>query len=386
MELIVNKSNNKVFSFEEGLVSQVWQPEPMTRFSFLNPVDNEWLIEQLASNKPTSGIVYEGTPYIGTTDGMIYTPDKKILRIPNLHVDPALFVENYSFSDDSEREQFIEFKKKGFESLDLSNRGLVQRILDIDKEHQKVHAQERNIDRYLMGYLSIRGFVVNTNSDGTQTLYDGHLLGITETNAGQVINDLPVQALCQINSSNAGMVPSGYPPIKSSRIIIEEGIEKRIDVNCVDYRSLWTLNGQSKIVDGICPRDGSGYAPAKFATDGEVIAISHGNHPWYSLDISKRTKHGDIEKIASRELDPSKTPRKIMIIDGKVVGDYGNAIRNFSEEKDIFIPQHGQITSISDYGLCAVTDGSKTQIYNPFNSKQIDSLDGKFEFLSRTPQ
>lgn len=386
MELIVNKSNNKVFSFEEGLVSQIWQPEPITQFSFLNPVDNEWLIEQLASNKPTSGIVYEGTPYVGTTNGMIYTPDRKIMRIPKLHVDPALFVENFSFSDDSEREQFIEFKKRGINSLDLSNRGLVQRILDIDTEYQTVHSQERNINRYLMGYLSIRGFVVNKNSDGSQTIYDGHLLGITETNTGKVINDLPVHALCQINLSNAGMVPSGYPPIKLSRIIIEEGIEKRIDVNCVDYRSLWTLNGQSKIIDRICPRDGSGYAPAKFSTDGEVIAVSHGNHPWYALDISRRTKYGDVEKIASRELDPSKTPRKMIIIGGEVIGDYGNVIRNFSEEKDIFTPQHGQISSISDCGLCTVIDGSKTQIYDPFSSKQINSLDGKFEFLSRTPQ
>ncbi len=388
MDLIINRQEgNKVFTFDESLGPQVWESDPITRFRFKIPVDNDWLKKQLTANHPTAGIVFDGIPYIGTNDGLIYTPDKKIQRIPEVMVDTEVFIDEYSFVDDSERQAFEMFKKKGFESLDLKNKSLVQRVFEIDKTFHIIAQQEHNLERYLRGYLAIRGFVIDKNyKNESEILYDGHLLGITETNSGRTINELAPQALYQLNPSKAGFVPIGFPPIALTKATIEDGIEKHIEVFCVDYHSLWDLTGQGRFVKEICPRDGSGYAPAKFATDGETIVISHGNHPYYKLEISKKTRNGIQEKVKSIDLDPNKLPKKLLVENGMVFGDYGNTIRNFLIEEDVFSPKDGQISSIADSGLCTVENDGKTFVYNPFNSKKLDSLKGDYVFLSRTPQ
>lgn len=387
MELIVDKDRNSVFTFENGLVDKVWEPEPVSRFKFLNQVENEWLIEQLSANKPTAGIIFDGVPYIGTNDGMVYTPEKKIQRIPDIFVDGNLFLETFPYTSVYEKQLFKDFKKGDMDALYLFNEGLVQRMLMIDEQYRAVLQQERNIDRYLTGRLAIRGFGVSKQFDkSSPNLYDSSLQGVNETLTGNLVNDLPVHAIQQIKSDSAGFVPFGYPPIKQSKFVIEDGFEKEKDVYCVDYHSLWTLSGHGKMIDGICPRDGSGYSPAKFTTDGEVTAILHGNHPCHLLDIYYQEGCGEKEQVKSIEINPNKIPQRIMVYEGRIIGDYGNCIRDFSREEVIFSPNDGKITSISDSGLCTVESNNRTHVYDPFNKAQLDNLDGSFVFLSSTPK
>ncbi len=388
MELLIdNGYKKKVFTFDGSLGSPVWESEPITRFRFKEPVTNGWVKIQLGANKPTSGIVFNKVPYIGTNDGFIYTPDKKIQRIPNIKVDTNFFIDEFPFENGYERNAFARYKKSGIDAI--RNSKFLRRVLEIDKTFNTLAGQERNLDRYIMGKLAIRGFVIDKDSYSmdTEVLYDGHLLGITETDTGRTVNDLAPHALYQIDPTTGGFVPSRYPPVAATKFIIEDGIEREEKAYCVDYHSLWTLSGQGRFVEGICPRDGSGYAPAKFATDGKIIAVSHGDHPCYRLDITNQTGHGEQEKIKSIDLDSRKLPHKLLVRNGMVYGDSGNTITNYSTGKNLFVPSSGQITSISDSGLCTVKEGIKTIIYNPFVSKKpIDSMTGSYTFLSRAPQ
>ena len=106
--------------------------------------------------------------------------------------------------------------------MDLNNK-LIERISEIHKEFEPIYQQENSMEIYLQNYLSIRGFVVDKkNEHASETLYDGHLLGITETNTGEVINDLVPYALYQLNSSKAGFVPIGFPMIDLTKSVIEK--------------------------------------------------------------------------------------------------------------------------------------------------------------------
>ncbi len=398
MELVVDRKNgNKVFTLEDGkLKEQVWEPTPVTRFRFKKPVENEWVRERLAANYPTCGIVFNGIPYVGTSDGFVCTPGKKVQRIPEILVDEDLFIDEYPFKK-GERELYDLYKKEGLKALSKKEKNLVSRILEIDELREHVDSQNRSLDRYLappehgLARISILGFVVHKeHQSGEEKLYDGHLLGITRTEMGELVHNLIPHALLQINATTAGFVPSGYPPQELERIAIEDGFEKRIPVHCVDYRSLWSLSGQVVFVKDICPRDGSGYAPAKFATDGEVIAISHGNHPCYTLDILMQ-KNGKKKEVKSLELDPQKLPQKLFIKNSEVYGYSGNAVVNFSRGEKvevIFQPVTGKITSFSDSGNCTVDmrDGERTQFYNVFTGQPFADLKGEYEYLPATRQ
>ena len=393
-ELVIDRKNgNRVFRFDGALREQVWEPMPVTRFRFKKSVESDWLKEQLAANYPRVGIVFKGMPYIGTSDGYVCTPTKKIQRIPEIFVDEDLFIEEYPFKDD-ERAAYEVYKKGGgLEKLVLLGNSLVDKVLAIEELRLNVDLQNRNLDRYLappehgIARLAIQGFVVQKTGQSEEKLYDGHILGITETETGIVINDLIPHALYQLSPTSAGFVPSGYPPRALERIVIEKGFEKRVPVYCVDYRSLWSLNGQGIFVRDICPRDGSGYAPAKFATDGETVAISHGNHPCYKLDILKQDGPGRVQvKIKSVNIDPEKIPQRLWIRNEEVYGDYGNAVLNFSKTETVFAPRAGEITSFSDSGNCTVQVEDRTMFYNPFTSQPFAELNGEYEYLPANRQ
>ena len=392
MELIVDK-DDRVFAFDDTLRDQVWEPSHVTRFRFKVPPTNEYFQERLARNYPTAGIFYNNTPYIGTSDGFICTPSKKIRRIPEILVDPEIFIKEFPFRSEEERTLFKEYKTSGVETIQSVSKKLVNRIFEIDELYNTVRAQENNLDRYLtpkeMGIprIAIIGFVIDsTNEHRFPELYDGHLLGITQTNTGKMVNNLIPHALHQILPNTAGFVPGGYPPTALERITIIEGLEKRTQVYCVDYRSLWSLHGQGMFVRDICPRDGSGYAPAKFATDGETIAISHGNHPCYQLGILKQNR-GVQEKVKTIDLDPQKTPTKLLIRDGQVYVDYGEHMRNFSTEEDLPLTQEGRISSISESGKYTIQHEGRTLFYALLDSQApIQVLKGEYHFLAQTRQ
>lgn len=396
MELLINKSdNNSVFLFDGQLGDKVWEAEPITRFRFKSPVENNIIKTLLKSNFPTAGIVFNDTPYIGTSDGMIYTPNNKIQRIPNLHVDTELFIDEYKFTDDREKELFKDFKKRGIGAINFKEDD-IERIFRLDNLFNKISCQEDQIDNYLMGYLAIRGFVVSgcKHSEPEIKVYDGHMLGITETLSGKLVNDLPVLALYQLNKLDnrwvalAGFIPNRCPPIPMTKSVINEGIEKKIDVHCVDHRSLWDLTGQGVFIKDICPRDGSGYAPAKFATDGVNIGIYHGNHPHYSLDIINKL-HGEQHKIKSIRLGSDQNIKKLLIHEGDVYGFYGETFRNFSsDEANSLTLMHHDITSLSDSGLFTIKGSmdNTTTIYDGFKKKSIATVPGVCVFLESAPQ
>lgn len=390
MELVVNKKDNKVFTFDGSLGPCVWEPTPVTRFKFKTPTENAWIKKRLEANYPTCGIVYAGIPYIGTSDGFVATPNETVQRIPNVHVDSELFIEEYPFANDAEREAIKEFRKQNYDaviSLYSKDRGLLHKLFDIDKLVIEVACQEREVDRYLsehFGRLSIRGFVVDRVAEGMETLYDGHLLGITETQTGEIVNELAPQAMYQISSTRAGFVP-----VDSKKRSIHEGIIGEIPSPCVDYHSLWSLDGKRMIVDGICPRDGSGGNAAMFATDGRmpggVTAISHGNHPCYVLDIkvNKNNRRINEKRI---DLNPHDLPQKLFVKEGQVYAFYRNCVVNHSEPNcDVNFTE--EISSVADSGLCALIEDGKTLIANPFNlsgigsSKYASVLEGEYDFL-----
>lgn len=381
---------DKVFLFDGSLGDQVWEAEPITRFRFKNPDENnEYLKEQLNANKPTAGIVFEDNFYIGTNDGMIYSSGKnrKIQRIPEIFVDPELFIDEFPFKNDAEKRAFKKYKKEGHDGLDFKNRPLVDRIFKIDEILKSVKAQDSNLGEYMLNsHWGIRGFVVNKLNDffSSPTLYDGHLLGITETITDKQINELAPQALYQITPTTAGFVPTGHPPIPRIRFVIKDGIESRVEVPCVDYRSLWNLTGQGIFVRDICPRDGSGYAPAKFATDGKTTAIAQ-----YNLDITEKIKDEGTGKVSSVnrtiDLDPRKTLDKLLILDGQVIAHYGEGITNFTTGQS-FTPPIGYVSSMADSGLCTVVHEGKTTVYNPLTAKPLDAFEGDYVFLNRAPQ
>ena len=382
MELLWEKNKNKVFTFDGSLGDQVWESEPITRFEFSKPL-REDLQEMLSSNKPSAGIIFNGDAYIGTNDGFIHSPNEKIQRIPNLIVDTDLFIQNYSFENEEERNLFKKYKENGADFLlkDIEDKSLIRKFLDIDKDFNKVSDQELNVfDKYLRGYLSISGFAVQ-NDGYEDKLYDGHVLGINETVSGKLVNDLIVHKLYQVNEKKAGFIPFGHPSVPLKKVVIDKGILNRLETFCVDYNHLWTLEGKGVFVRDLCPRDGSGYAPAKFATDGNVTGISHGNHPWYFLDIMERGK--EMKRI---ELDPQKTPEKLIVKERQVMGFSGMELRNFSTDNFLYNVNHEKITSMSDSGLITIQANSKTSIYDPFKDKAIDSLKGEYVFLDKSPQ
>ncbi len=397
-ELIVKKEKNKnvvreqVFTFDGSLGGPVWESSPITRFRFSKPVENDYFKEQLAANHPTAGIVFQGIPYIGTSDGFVCTVNTSIQRIPEILVDTDIFVKEYKFRDAEERKAFERFNEElgkpgSLRLLVEKDQIVLNRLREIYDLLNIVAAQERNLDCYLSGALAIRGFVTNKDADSaTLTLYDGHPLGISNTSSGEIINYLEPEALYQVSPELAGFVPNWNPVKGAMRNTLESGILQSIPVPCVDYRSLWSLGGKARIVEGICPRDGSGFASAKFATDGKTIAVSHGNHPYYALDIFTQDK-GKKEKIKHIDLDPQKTPSKLLIKEGSVLGLCGNEIRDFSKKEDIFKPKQGSILSLADSGLCTVfTADGKTEVYDPFRNEEIAELKGDYRFLSATPQ
>lgn len=391
MELLVNRNKEnkirRVFTFGGNLGTQIWESEPITRFRFKKPIGNEYLKEQLSTNYPIAGIVFDNTPYIGTNDGGIYVGGKATQRVPEIIVDSEIFLDEYPFADDAEKQAFLRYKKEGLHGIDFKNEGLTDKIFEIDKLLTLITQQKNCMDPYLRGYLAIRGFAIDKSdslNNGELQLYDGHLLGISNTITGKIINPVKPHTLYQINPYKAGFIPSGYPVIPSTRSTISNGIEEKMENRDIDHRSLWNLTGQEILVEGICPRDGSGFAPAKFATNSEITAISHGDHPWYKLDIFKK-KECVQEKIRSITLNPNTLPEKLLIVDGDVFGEYGNKIRNFSKGKDIFSTQ-GDISSIADSGLCTVSYKERTAVFNPFTSRRLDSFEGDYKFLTRAPQ
>ena len=387
-ELLYNRQRRQVFTFAEGgLGEKVWEAEPVTRFRFKQPMKNEWIEEQIKFNRPTTGVVFKGVPYIGTSDGFICGPTDKRVRIPGLLVDPDLFIEEFPFTDAKERRAFLKYRKKGIEGIANVRRDLFERVFEIARLVHDVESQSGLIDRYLTGRLQIRGFVyTKITRNGETELYDGSLVGINNTLTGENINPLLPEALYQIAPDKAGFVPAGDPllPMPGERIVIKDGFEKQIRMHCVDYRSLWDITGSGIWVRDICPRDGSGCSAAKFATDARVTAILHGNSS-YVLDILVREKGEDVRK-ASINLDSDKTPRRLFIRDGNVYGDYGNTIRDFLIDETVFSAQHGHISSVSDSGLCTVLDNGKTSVVNPFKPSRSDNLEGDYIFLSSTPQ
>jgi len=385
MDLITPRQKDKVFLFDGSVKDQVWEARPVKRFRFKQPI-NDLLSKRLAKNYATAGIFFQGVPYIGTNDGFIATPDGEKQRIPNIHVDSEIFLDEYSFRE-GERKLFETFQDQGFSSIP-SDEGLVRRILGIQNLVMQVNSQSRNLDFYTESYLGIRGFVVDGSFNVAQQprLYDGHLLGITETIHDSPVNPLSVLIMHQVNPERAGFVP-----MFNNKTEINNGFVTQSSAPCVDHRSLWSLDGVRRIAKDLCPRDGSGYAPAKFVTDGNVIGISHGNHPFYRLDILSR--ESELQKeVKSIDLDPAKTPGRLFVSDGCVIGNYGNTVRNFSEDRDIFTPPNGRITSFSDLGnLCTVLmneskSNETTMFYDVFTRKPVSSVDGDYVFLERAPQ
>ncbi len=389
MELLMPRvKKDKVFLFDGSLGDQVWEAEPITRFRFKNPNgNNEYLKEQLNANKPTAGIVFEDNFYIGTNDGMIYSSGKnrKIQRIPEIFVDPELFIDEFPFKNDAEKRAFKKYKKEGNDGVDFKNIPLRDRIFEINEILKSVNAQDRNLGEFLLNsHWGIRGFVVNqSNAFSLPTLYDGHLLGITETITGKPISELAPQAFYQITPITAGFIPAGHPGVSTSRWKIKDGIESRVDVPCVDYRSLWDLTGQGRFAIDICPRNGSGDTAAKFATDVKsVTAIAQ-----YNLDITEKVKTAEgIKKKETRiDLQPNKSLDKILIIDGQVIGHYGDGITNFTTGQS-FNPPQGHVSSLSESGLCTVSRDGKTEVYNSLTLKPMDAFEGDYVFLNRAPQ
>ncbi|MDO8661271.1 MAG: hypothetical protein Q7K43_05250 [Candidatus Woesearchaeota archaeon] len=389
-----NVTQEQVFTFDGSLGTQVWESTPVTRFRFSKPVENDYFKKQLAANHPTAGILFQGIPYVGTSDGFVYPAGSQNpqQRIPEILVDTEIFVQDYKFSDANERKAFEKFRQAdsetNFASIDET---VLNRLFKINRTLVDVIHQERILDCYLEGMIAIRGFVANKDPEReTLTLYDAHPLGISDTCSGKIINDIEPHVLCQVTPELGGFVPAWNPngvPINT----IEAGIVKNKLARCVDYKSLWNLQGSRRLVQNICPRDGSGYAAAKFATNGVLSVVSHGNHPCYHFDIYRK-ENGMNEKVKSIELDLLRTPSKLFIREGEIFGLQGTVITNFSKREDLFIPKQGRITSIADSGLCTVQiDDKKTEVYNPFcsvvfSSKQIASLAGEYVFLSATPQ
>ncbi len=384
-ELLVD-NKNRIFSFDGSLGAQAWEPSPVTRFRFKKPQPNEWFKERLKANYPTCGIVFEGVPHIGTSDGFIYTPDKKIQRVPEILVDPEIFIDEYQFANEKERKLFRRFKSgdDGIrEVCALGDRGLIDRVAIADEKFRKVEEQERNIDRYLQerfSHLSIIGLAVDKRSRNTNepaVLYDGSRLGIYVTESGVRVNPLVPHRLYQLSSTSAGMVPSGDPFDGAIVLNIKDGIETREIAHCVDHRSLWTLDGRGMFVQNICPRDGSGCSAGDFATDGRVSAICHGNG-YRDLDIRVVEGNGTIIERRIKNVDPMR----LMIRDSQVYGFNADNVKNYTTGETVFDGHH--ILSVSDSGLCAVAEGDRTLVYNPFTRKPVDSIAGSYKFLSAT--
>ena len=116
-----------------------------------------------------------------------------------------------------------------------------------------------------------------------------------------------------------------------------------------------------------------------------MVGVSHGDHPWYALDLFRISNEGVKERIQSIDLDPSKIPYRLLISDSMVLGDYGNCIKNFSKDKEIFQPRMGKISSILDSGLCTVQDDNHTAIYDFLKSRVVEELKGDYVFLEAAP-
>jgi hypothetical protein len=402
LELLIDTKDNTVHTFDVDkgvLVEQVWKPSPLEIFEFKEDTKiNDFAVDVIKANHPTAGIVFNDEFYIGTSDGKICTSEGVIAhRIPNIAVDKSLFLDRLNLPEedraiiDDSRMGNYEGKSPMIELLDQRKIEKFQELSAINEKLKIVHHQEDFlVESARNGWLGIRGFVVNTNKDRTTSLFDGHYLGISNTETGESINDERVHALHQITEKYAGFVPVGST---NFRIDSESGLYTR-EATKLSGANLYSLDGKDIKKYGICPRDGSGCSPAIFVTDGNVSAISHRNHPFYSLDILlPKSYDNDIirkEKVTFN-VDPSKRPTKLILmnelISGEkaVIGDYGNSIRDFSDEgKVLFKPEKGHITSMSDSGLLTVLDKDKTIIHIGCN--KVAELDGSYKFLEATPQ
>jgi hypothetical protein len=389
MELLVDKNNNNqvhIFNENEGL-KKVWEPQKVTRFRFKNPVKDEKLKTLLERNKPTCGIIFRQKPYIGTNDGNIYTPTSKIQRIPEIITDPQIFIEEYPYRSQKEKELFKKFQKIGTKALEFHKRCLINRIFEINLQLESVMTQQDYMQKFINNYFAIKGFVIDKDPilGQGECLYDGHLLGITRTNKDIKVNNLTPLMLYQITKNRAGFIPKGTDG-NSQKTKINGGIERKIDLYCVDHRSLWDLSGREKLIERIYPRNQVNYTPAIFATNGKLIAILQTNELNSRLDILERKDEICYEKIKSIQFDNKNLPLKLFIKNNQIHGIYPNAIRNFSTDRDIFLPKEGNITSFSQSQLCTIYSNNKTFIYNPFNSKRIGELEGYMKFLSQTFQ
>jgi hypothetical protein len=389
-ELLLDEKNS-VFTFDGSLGQQIWEPSPVTRFRFKKPVDNETIAGWLKSNRPMCGIVFNGVPYVGTSDGFIDTPDKRITRIPEILVDEELFLDDYAKLSPAKAEAVGALRRfdKSHDALNTMGSDLVRRAMELYEKRNEVHSQHQMIDRYLdyidyrLTRSSIVGFVVHKNKGRyyEQRLFDGSMLGIHDTDYGDRVNILCPQTLCQIDAETAGVVPAWGLYEGGISFDVKDGIETRTPMPCVDHRSLWSLNGKARYIADICPRDGSGYAPAKFATDGKVSAIAHGNHPWYVLDIKTSEEDG---KITERRIEDCQ-PWILRIRDGQVYGCNADNVTNYTTGKKVLGGYH--VTSLSDSSnLCTIDDGDKTLIFDFTTGKDNNHiyLPGKFKFLPTT--
>jgi hypothetical protein len=346
----------------------------------------------LKANRPKCGIVFNGVPYVGTSDGFISSQGKETQRVPELLVDSEIFIDEYPFRTTEERDIFrifASYEKKGLDYLmrvaKKRGRRFMGRMLDIGELMNNVKLQERNMDRYLderMDWLAIVGFVVNKGraSHDEPLLYDACRLGIYETITGKRVNSLVPQRLHQLNPELAGFVPSGNPVMSPLTLEIKAGIEERTERECVDYRSLWTLNGKGILVRDICPRDGSGYRGAEFVTDGKTTAKSHGNCPEYRLDIEDNKTPG-CKRTQRIKLPPSGTPWKLFLKEGQVFGFYTNRVINHSAQKTTL--KDMEVSSVSESGLGSVVDSdkSRTRFYDITTGKLVDEFTGNYRFL-----
>jgi len=382
-ELVVD-DKNRVFGFDGSLGAQVWEPTPVTRFRFSKPVTNPVYLEWLSTNRPLCGVVFDGIPYVGTNDGFIDTPERRIQRVPEILVDKEIFLDEYLRNHPESVGAVAEFRRVGNNFPHDIRPDLLDEVLQLYEATVKVGAQEGNIDRYLnnsggINFVSIIGLVVQKGGrfHDEPILYDGSALGIHETKSGKLVNALCPQSLYQISETNAGFVPSGDPFNPAVRFSIKNGVVTRQSAQCVDHRSLWSLCGRRMWVQNICPRDGSGCSAGRYATDGKVSAIVHGDG---GSDLDIWVKNGGRQEFQRRV--ENCDPLRFIVRDGQVYGFHGEGgAVNYSTGERFF--QGHSITSVADSGLCTTRAGSRTVVYDSFTHKPVDSLDGKFKFLSR---
>jgi len=376
--LIRNCDNNNLYAFGDSLGDPVWEPEPVTRFRLKSEHlrTNPWIQKHLEANRPTAGIIHNNAAFVGTSDGFVYGAGRKQQRIPDIAVDVELYIENFPFKNDAQRELFDQYRKENWGAFARVDRQSQDEVLTIAELVSEVETQECNLDKFLTGRISVKGFALAPNVEGKIRLYDGDNAGITDTMTSRRLHSKGVHACYQITPQTAGFVP------ERGSLQVKDGFETVVD-NGMDITSLYSLDGGKLVVPDVCPRDGSGFAPAIFTTDGTTVAMVHGNHPSERLTIEQRS--GDVVTTKVIPFVKGPRPSKLFIVDGAVMGDLGNTIRDYTNNKDVFTAE-GDITSVSDSLLCTVAIGNNTEIHDPFSGKHLDTIAGDFEFLPSAPQ